>query len=577
MSTSPDGTPSKLLARNVAAVRRGQTAADQTRLPSGNPVSTRLEAGVGNCFPGLECDLRNLERRFFPYLEVNIADNSLSIVDVQVAMARSDVSLSAAQLAVYEKISSSLAVKPNATSNWTVTAISGDFGPLGQLNDLSIASLAVPSIGPGRHPPDGWTAIRLLKEGSQIGLTLAGPNGQVQLAGSRARYLGDDGALAAMFLPGEMTQSLCSPWTHDFRDCACYYWASNHPDIVQPAQPAGATDPGWNDRVDWERSDRSQGSPPPAETQNGPASPQMAHYDINGRWQKLHVVVRGREQIGPVSLETPNGIPIATNAELVSTLRFAAGVELAVMQEYLCAAFSLVPDDGSNTPLARAVKASRAEILRIAIGEMRHLRVVNEVIASLPFAVAPVVPALQVSSVVPTLTNGKSGFRPRQWLPLTAEALSEFIEVESAAHAVDQLYSNIMATFRLAGYDQLTSVIASIIADGEDHLETFQFIQEWIAPFPESSVLRPGLTVPKQAEPAHQALQASYLALLGDLFAGYSVGVPKGASDINNARQRMIEPGGLASLAAAVADAGFLVTFDAPADPRFVPLPVGHA
>jgi len=34
----------------------------------GNPVNTRLESGVGNCFPGLEFDHRNLDRRFFPGL-----------------------------------------------------------------------------------------------------------------------------------------------------------------------------------------------------------------------------------------------------------------------------------------------------------------------------------------------------------------------------------------------------------------------------------------------------------------------------------------------------------------------------
>ena len=29
---------------------------------TGNPVTTRLEGGVGNCFPGLEFDHRNLDR-----------------------------------------------------------------------------------------------------------------------------------------------------------------------------------------------------------------------------------------------------------------------------------------------------------------------------------------------------------------------------------------------------------------------------------------------------------------------------------------------------------------------------------
>ena len=54
----------KLLPRNVAALRRGQTPEAATRVTAGNPISTRLESGVGNCFPGLEFDMRNLERRF---------------------------------------------------------------------------------------------------------------------------------------------------------------------------------------------------------------------------------------------------------------------------------------------------------------------------------------------------------------------------------------------------------------------------------------------------------------------------------------------------------------------------------
>src|SRR4051794_30638233 len=38
------------------------------RIIPGNPVVTRLESGVANCFPGLEFDHRNLDRRFFPGL-----------------------------------------------------------------------------------------------------------------------------------------------------------------------------------------------------------------------------------------------------------------------------------------------------------------------------------------------------------------------------------------------------------------------------------------------------------------------------------------------------------------------------
>jgi hypothetical protein len=33
-------------------------------------------------------------------------------------------------------------------------------------------------------------------------------------------------------LPGDITESLCSPWQTDYVGCACFYWASNRPDFV---------------------------------------------------------------------------------------------------------------------------------------------------------------------------------------------------------------------------------------------------------------------------------------------------------------------------------------------------------
>src|SRR3954454_19108339 len=48
-------------------IPRNLTARAAYRVP-GNPASTRLESGVGNCYPGLEFDHRNLDRRFFPGL-----------------------------------------------------------------------------------------------------------------------------------------------------------------------------------------------------------------------------------------------------------------------------------------------------------------------------------------------------------------------------------------------------------------------------------------------------------------------------------------------------------------------------
>ena len=55
--------------------------------------------------------------------------------------------------------------------NWIVETMSGTFGPLGRLT-VTIADLNIPSTGAHRQPPDPWTAVRLLTEGSDVRLVL---------------------------------------------------------------------------------------------------------------------------------------------------------------------------------------------------------------------------------------------------------------------------------------------------------------------------------------------------------------------------------------------------------------------
>ena len=305
-------TPSapKLLPRNVSALRRGRNPASATRITIGNPVSTRLESGIGNFFPGLECDMRNLERRFFPFLEVDTDFSDIVVAAVDLGGATEAVSngvISSADLDNYRTIQ----LDVGQGIRWSVRTIAGDFGPLGA-QTVTLSELSGQSSGEGRPPADAWVAIRLLKERSLVTLTLGrtpGP-GRITLTGPRTRYLDDDGALSRLFEPGELTQSLCSPWTHDFRDCACFYWASNHPDIALPPLPDASTPgdaPQWNLDTAWERSDRSLTAPPVVTTSNGnPSVPagstavlEMQHHEINRDWQLLNFVLERRERVTP--------------------------------------------------------------------------------------------------------------------------------------------------------------------------------------------------------------------------------------------------------------------------------------
>ena len=57
--------------------------------------------------------------------------------------------------------------------------------------------------------------------------------------------------------PGELTQSLCSPWQNDYRECACYYWASSRPDYVNVEPTAQGVSAGNN----WMQKDRTPDTP----------------------------------------------------------------------------------------------------------------------------------------------------------------------------------------------------------------------------------------------------------------------------------------------------------------------------
>lgn len=585
----------KIVARNVAAIRRFGDGARIAEVVAGNPAATRLESGVGNCFPGLECDLRNLERRFFPFMEIESLGNFLVVAAVDldaVDRAKASGSLALQDASIYQELAEDLAAERLVL----VARMEGTFGVLG-VQAFNLAQVAIDgqpavegdlndtSSGPGRRPADAWTAVRLLTEGTNVTLTFRreGSARRPMLTAPRARYLDDNGALSAVFLPGELTQSLCSPWTHDFRDCGCFYWASNHPDIVLPVLPSGgASGQDWNRDVPWERSRRLvEVTPPPPATAASATPIEMRHYEINNRWQELHFVLGRREIVAPHAAGAPaQSLPLPSLEVLQEYLRYAAGVELAVAQEYLSAAYSLKLTVGPNAPvnpeLRNDIRATRAELLRIAIGEMRHVRAVNDILRGV-MPPGAFVPALGVATKVP----GNSGqFRNVQMRAATREAILDFIQIEAPSAGVDGLYSRILATlvFPPADVAALASeewceAVRSIIAEGEDHFQAFKDMQEWLADYAESDYLHSLSPVPPPAGSAeNQELQTAYAALLRSLLTGYKKGRFGGAAEINGARASMVSAGGIDDLAQSIAAQGYLVVFEAPAEADFAPV-----
>ena len=166
----------------------------------GNPPGTHPREAISNCFPGLELDFRNVWKRLFAGIELHEAGNRVVRVEP-----------------------GSEAEAGGITTEHELVAVAGFpvrapiLGLPNQVFPLEWANALAPVLaGPDRTPacqfegPGGQVVVRLALRPLFEGVAIA-------------RDLAD---------PGDLTQSLCSPWQADYRECACFYWAASRPDFV---------------------------------------------------------------------------------------------------------------------------------------------------------------------------------------------------------------------------------------------------------------------------------------------------------------------------------------------------------
>ena len=208
----------------------------------GNPVASRLESAIANCFPGLD-DVRNLDRRFFPglifsFVRFDPHDVNATTGARLVAVDTEDPDLPTVYpdpRKVPQKLLRQIASLSDALKAGTAIF----------LDAVTVAGVRIDfryETGEAFNWDVSWRIIRSLKK-EEIEIQLGArpqlnPPFHMTLKHARRAFQNKNGEISAAFKAGELTQSLCSPWQHDFRDCSCNYWASNHPDIVLPSRPA---------------------------------------------------------------------------------------------------------------------------------------------------------------------------------------------------------------------------------------------------------------------------------------------------------------------------------------------------
>lgn len=554
---------------------------------AGNPPSTRPESGVANCFPGLEYDHRTLDSRFFPGLAVIYVSQG-SALGVRIVTADPNENILLRPPAEFASIARTL--RPQLRT--LATALADPAGIPWFVSSLEQAGTRIELVDETGTDLDGLTAWRLIRSLRPAPVTLAvtqrpgQPPDQpqtIQLDGWRRSYTDPrTGVIDTTYQPGELTQSLCSPWQHDFRDCSCTYWASNHPDIVfpavsrgEPTQPGGLpTDPSEQIRINWLRDPdvaKVHGQALPSQGGNRPF--EASYFQINHRWQDLSIVLEGRETEGsyvPRSAARDQAVPFPTNEELWDRIVELAGLEHLVTLLYLYALFTVIEPAqaqqrgaGRWPTLADDVTFTRSVLLEVATSEMQHLRWANHLLWGLaeaighPYQPAVVPPAL----ALPAPAGGAP--RPAELAPLTLDTLALFVSIERSSAYIDGQYARVTATLRQPGYPAHLYQLASNIAEeGEEHFLYFRDLQQLLSPYGEQDPAY--LRTVSPADPTQPDVAAaldSYRHILTLLETGYQLGDRQNQQALAQARAAMFD---LQSSAEQLAEQGHGIPFLAP-------------
>lgn len=484
----------------TALVPRNRTA---RAAALGNPASARLESGVGNCFPGLEMDVRNLEGRFFPGLVFWVVTEPLAPVP------EAPPNQAGIRLKYLDYLQDPL-LPERSTEPWVQTLLATYTGSTGvalsngrwYLHWLEQGGHRVSCYQSNGQPYDGellWRFVRCLSADQPLKIALVqrdGPDPKpvVELDGWRRRYTTPVGVIDSAYPAGELTQTMCNPWQHDFRDCACYYWASNHPDVVlgdadgrslPDGEPAGTT--AANTLLDWLRRDRSPAGAVAAPESRAAARPaQIDHFEINRRWQDLAFVVGGRE-IGAVYApsQPDKAPPYASAAEMIDELENRlAPLELTLALQYLYAFFSMhtpaeAPADRWPTMTADLTMA-RQFVTLVAVGEMTHLRWANQMLWELDRA-GFYPPGRRYSPVLKLVSPAISlgGIQVPSLRAMDLQTLDAFIFIERPGGAIDTAYARCVSTLEQPNYPRhLYELAVRIDTDGNQHFERFRDVRQ---------------------------------------------------------------------------------------------------
>lgn len=261
---------------------------------AGNPPSTLPHTAISNAFPGLEMDFRNVWKLILVGIELHEASNFVVRVEKD---APPDVQRLADgfRLMSVEGVDVTAPVRgPKQDGGTEIVPLPDAFGDTRMALEWSNALAAVVHEFSGKQVGCVFESLSEPGQTVELTLTLRPFFDEDELDGERVRRAVISRELAP---PGALTQSLCSPWQNDYRECACFYWAATRPDYVNVEARPDGTSAGNN----WMQKDRDESTPKLYLVDDWLDLGLVSYSDLFRHWERSLRFVTGGEDEPPPS------------------------------------------------------------------------------------------------------------------------------------------------------------------------------------------------------------------------------------------------------------------------------------
>jgi hypothetical protein len=254
----------------------------------GNPPGTHPDSAISNCFPGLEMDFRNIWKRIFVGIELHEASNLVVAVDPDAPASLAPLA-NGYRLVTVGGQSVIAPVTGPLLKGGPVVPLPDPYGDTNMPLEWSNALAGILQTHSGKSVECRFQSI---KDASEIAATLTMRSffDEETVEGHAVRRPAIHRDLAP---PGALTQSLCSPWQNDYRECACFYWAATRPDYVNIEPKPDGTSTGNN----WMQKDRNDDTPRVYVVDDRADERLVTYSDLFRAWEtELRFIIGGKDE-----------------------------------------------------------------------------------------------------------------------------------------------------------------------------------------------------------------------------------------------------------------------------------------